>query len=49
MELKFSNNLDSAKRLDEIMNSYSGRDCGSTEEHGKKHNKRQDFPSRKIA
>ena len=29
MELKFSNNLDSAKRLDEIMNSYSGRDCGS--------------------
>lgn len=29
MELKFSNDLDSAKRLDEIMNSYSGRDCGS--------------------
>lgn len=29
MELKFSNDLDSAKRLDEIMNSYSGRDRGS--------------------
>ena len=29
MELKFSSDLDSAKRLDEIMNSYSGRDCGS--------------------
>lgn len=29
MELKFSNDLDSAKRLDEIMNSYPGRDCGS--------------------
>lgn len=29
MELKFSNNIDSAKRLDEIMNSYSGRDQGS--------------------
>lgn len=28
MELKFSNNLDSAKRLDGIMNSYSGRDRG---------------------
>ena len=35
MELKFSNDLDSAKRLDEIMNSYSGRDRGSilTDEH----------------
>ena len=29
MELKFSSDLDSAKRLDEIMNSYSGRDRGS--------------------
>ena len=29
MELKFSSDLDSAKRLDEIMNSYSGRDHGS--------------------
>ena len=29
MELKFSSNLDSAKHLDEIMNSYSGRDRGS--------------------
>ena len=28
MELKFSSDLDSAKRLDEIMNSYSGRDRG---------------------
>jgi hypothetical protein len=29
MELKFSSDLDSAKRLDEIMNSYSERDRGS--------------------
>lgn len=29
MELNFSSDLDSAKRLDEIMNSYSGRDRGS--------------------
>lgn len=29
MELRFSNDLESAKRLDEMMNSYSGRDCGS--------------------
>ena len=29
MELKFANDLNSAKRLDEIMNSYPGRDCGS--------------------
>ena len=29
MELKFSNDLDSIRRLDEIMNSYPGRDCGS--------------------
>ena len=29
MELKLSSDLDSAKRLDEIMNSYSGRDRGS--------------------
>lgn len=29
MKLKFSSDLDSAKRLDEIMNSYSGRDRGS--------------------
>ena len=29
MELKFVNDLDSAKRLDEIMNSYPGRDRGS--------------------
>ena len=29
MELNFSSDFDSAKRLDEIMNSYSGRDRGS--------------------
>ena len=29
MELKFANDLDSIKRLDAIMNSYSGRDRGS--------------------
>lgn len=29
MELKFSNDLDSIRRLDKIMNSYPGRDCGS--------------------
>ena len=29
MELKFANDLNSAKRLDEIMNSHPGRDCGS--------------------
>lgn len=29
MELKFSNDLDSINRLDEIMNSYPGRDQGS--------------------
>lgn len=29
MELIFSNNFESAKRLDEIMNSYSGRNQGS--------------------
>ena len=29
MNLKFSNDLDSANRLDEIMNSHPGRDCGS--------------------
>lgn len=29
MELNFSCDLDSAKRLDEIMNSYPGRNCGS--------------------
>lgn len=29
MKLKFSNDLDSAKRLDGIMNSYPGRDQGS--------------------
>lgn len=33
MELKFSNNLDSIKRLDEIMNSYPGRNQGSIMAH----------------
>lgn len=29
MEVKFSNDIESARRLDEIMNSYSGRNQGS--------------------